>query len=404
MLKVGAVRLHTPIILAPMAGVTNPPFRRLCREFADLALRDMGMEPICGHTDGLEAGSGLYTCEMITARAVVERNRETMLMITPDPRDPVRSVQVYGVTPKNTAGAVGFLVEHGYADHIDLNFGCPVPKVTRKGGGSALPWKHDLFGQILRAAVDACATACDKTGRSRPVPVTAKIRIGIDEEHETFRDAAQIAADAGISALTLHARTTARYYSGKARWEAIKELKEAVPIPVFGNGDVFGAGDAAALLSQTGCDGVMVGRGCQGRPWIFYDLVAAHYGSEKRYRPTLKEVSRVILEHARLSVRHFGNEYRALRELRKHIGWYLRGFAVGGQCRHSLALVSSLSDLQGQLSLLEDQPYPDAADGPRGRAGGEKKPHLPEHWLDSHYLTPGQKAKIEEAEIGISGG
>lgn len=404
MLKIGEVELGTPMMLAPMAGVTNPPFRQLCREFAEAGLATVAdAEKFPGRTTGTFAPAGLYTCEMITTRALVERIPETMTMVKPDLGDPVRSVQLYGVEPAVVGAAVKILVEEELADHIDLNFGCPVPKVTRKGGGSALPWKHDLFSDVVKAAV-AASEAASKT-RSHSVPVTAKIRIGIDDDHETFRDVAKIAESAGVQALTLHARTTQQHYSGTAQWDAIKTLKEHVQIPVFGNGDIFEVTDARAVMSQTGCDGVVVGRGCQGRPWIFYDLAASMHGGTARYQPSLKEVADVVMRHAQLLVEHFDDELKALREMRKHTAWYMRGFSVGGEQRNALALVSTLEELRQRLDALDlSQEYPESAQGKRGRAGGPKRPHLPEHWLESHQLNEAQRAKIQEAEIGISGG
>nr|NLD41125.1 tRNA dihydrouridine synthase DusB [Actinomycetales bacterium] len=331
-----------------MAGVTNPPFRQLCRE--------AGLEGLPGGAGtggqdvpaGTSAGtpprgpvgpSGLYVTEMITSRALVERTPETMRMIIPEAGDPVRSVQLYGVDPATIASAIRILVEEDRADHVDLNFGCPVPKVTRKGGGAALPWKRDLFEEIVTEAVRAAESA-SKT-RSHVVPVTVKMRMGIDDAHLTYLEAGRMAARAGVAAVGLHARTAAQHYSGQARWEAIARLRENVPAgtPVLGNGDIWSAEDALAMVEQTGCEGVVVGRGCQGRPWLFTDLVAAFHGSGARVRPGLAEVAAVIRRHAELMVEHFGEEDRALRELRKHVSWYLKGYPVGGEARRTLALV-----------------------------------------------------------------
>lgn len=398
--QIGELTLGTPVMLAPMAGVTNPPFRQLCREFGEQAMHDAQAKGDVHERPGSYAPTGLYVCEMITSRALIERTPETMRMIEPDMGDPVRSIQLYGVAPAAIRESVRLLVGNGWADHIDLNFGCPVPKVTRKGGGSALPWKHDLFADIVAAAVEAA-----RAESGGLVPVTAKFRIGIDDDHETFRDVARLCEDAGIDGLTLHARTMTQHYSGEARWNAITELNEMTDLPVFGNGDVFEAEDATAMIDETGAAGVVVGRGCQGRPWLFYDLVAAAHGSNARFTPTLGEVAQVITRHAELSIEHFRDEHRAMREMRKHVGWYMRGFSVGGQARRDLGLVDSLDDLRGQLDRLDlTQTYPEAAEGRRGRAGGEKRPHLPEFWLDSHELSPEQRAKIHEAELGISGG
>ena len=407
--QLGALRLGTPVMLAPMAGVTNPPFRQLCREQGEAGMRAAGCDvdaPMreAGYIPGTYAPAGLWVCEMVTTRALVERNAETMNMIKPDLGDPVRSIQLYGVEPATTAEAVRILVAENRADHIDLNFGCPAPKVTRKGGGSALPWKLDLFRELVTAAVAASRAA--SVDRDFEVPISAKIRIGIDEDHVTFSDAAHIAEDAGIVGLTLHARTTAQHYAGHAHWDAISELVQATALPVLGNGDVFGVDDAQNLMEQTGAKGVAVGRGCQGRPWVFHDLAAYLHGSAARALPTLAEVAQTLVRHAELSIEHFNNdEHRALRELRKHMAWYLRGFAVGGEARNELALVSTLDELKDRLGNLDlDQPFPSAAEGPRGRAGSPKRPHLPDGWLDSRVLSAEQQAKIALAEIGVSGG
>ena len=403
--QLGALTLGTPVMLAPMAGVTNPPFRQLCREQGEAGLHAAGRSPkTAGHRPGTYAPAGLWVCEMVTTRALVERNAETMNMIKPDPGDPVRSIQLYGVEPATTAAAVRILVGENRADHIDLNFGCPAPKVTRKGGGSALPWKLDLFTELVASAVAASREA--SRDRDFEVPITAKIRLGVDGEHSTFRDAAAIAAGEGIVGLTLHARTMAQHYAGHADWGQIAELVADTRLPVLGNGDIFDVDDADAVMSQTGCMGVAVGRGCQGRPWLFHDLAAHMHGSDARFHPSLREVAEIVVRHAELSIEHFnGDEHRALRELRKHMAWYLRGFAVGGSARNELALVSTVAELREKLEQLDlDQSYPEAAEGPRGRAGSPKRPHLPDGWLESRRLSDAQRQRISQAEVGISGG
>lgn len=394
-MRFGNVRLGTPVVLAPMAGVTNPPFRRLCRESGEAGLRD-GDVPDSA-TGELMGPSGLYVTEMITSRALVERTPITMRMIQPDAGDPVRSVQLYGVDPATVAAAVRILVGEDRADHIDLNFGCPVPKVTRKGGGAALPWKRDLFEAIVTNAV----------GNSGDVPVTVKMRMGIDDDHITFLDAGRIAKNAGVAAVALHARTAAQHYSGDARWNEISRLKDALgdDIPVLGNGDIWSAEDALAMMKQTGCDGVVIGRGCQGRPWLFTDVVAAMHGRTERVRPSLREVGEAMVRHAALMAEHFEDELRGVRELRKHVAWYLKGYRVGGQLRHDLARVSSLDELRELLSELElDQPFPEDAEGRRGRGGGEKVPKLPDGWLDSPCLSEHERERINAAELDVSGG
>ncbi|MCI5825462.1 MAG: tRNA dihydrouridine synthase DusB [Arcanobacterium sp.] len=418
-----------------MAGVTNAPFRQLCREFAQQAVCDSGAQlqdcgvplralPIEGCPEALaaqraeprrtaarrvgnHAQAGLFVCEMITTRALIEEKPSTLQMVQPDLGDPVRSVQLYGVQPAVTAAAVRKLIELDLADHIDLNFGCPVPKVTRKGGGSALPWKTDLFRAIVSSAVHAAQCASEAVERAHTVPVTAKLRIGIDGAHQTFREAAEIAIEAGVAALTLHARTLEEHYSGHAHWERVAELVQLVggAVPVFGNGDVFEVADAERMVRETGCDGVAIGRGAQGRPWIFYDMAAAYSGSPLRAQPTLAQVAATIMRHAELMVVHWGDEFKAVRDMRKHIGWYLRGFSVGGELRSKLAVASSLVELRTLLNELDlSQPYPQAAHGARGRAGGAKRAHVPEHWLDSRTLSASEREMIQHAEIGVSGG
>ncbi|MBP3044045.1 tRNA dihydrouridine synthase DusB [Arthrobacter jiangjiafuii] len=376
-LQLGPITVDTPVILAPMAGITNKAFRRLCREY----------------------GGGLYVSEMVTSRALVERSPESMRIIEHDDDEKVRSVQLYGVDPVTVGAAIRILVEEDRADHIDLNFGCPVPKVTRKGGGSALPWKLDLFKAIVQTAV--------KEASKGNIPLTIKMRKGIDEDHLTFLDAGRIARDSGVAAVALHGRTASQFYSGKADWSAIAELREALPdIPVLGNGDIWSAEDAIAMVRETGVDGVVIGRGCQGRPWLFGDLQAAFEGSDVRHRPGLKEVSESVYRHAELLVETFGGEMMALRDIRKHMAWYFKGYVVGGDLRAQLATVPTLEVLRELLDQLDPEaPYPGAdAEGPRGRAGSPKKTALPENWLESRELNAAQKSIISAAELNISGG
>ncbi|MDF0372428.1 MULTISPECIES: tRNA dihydrouridine synthase DusB [Streptomyces] len=373
LLRIGPHTVQPPVVLAPMAGITNAPFRTLCREFS--------------------GGKGLFVSEMITTRALVERNEKTMQLIHFDASETPRSIQLYGVDPVTVGKAVRMIVDEDLADHIDLNFGCPVPKVTRKGGGSALPYKRPLLRAILREAV---AQAGD-------LPVTIKMRKGIDDDHTTYLDAGRIAVEEGVTAVALHGRTTAQHYGGTADWDAIARLKEHVPeIPVLGNGDIWSADDALRMMRETGCDGVVVGRGCLGRPWLFGDLVSAFEGTGTRQAPVLRQVADVMLRHATLLGEWIGDESRGVIDFRKHVAWYLKGFAVGSDMRRKLAVTSSLEELGAQLQELDlDQPWPDGADGPRGRTSGNNRVALPDGWLKDPYDCAGVSA---DAELDTSGG
>ena len=336
---------------------------------------------------------------MITTRALVERGEETMRLIETGPEEVPRSIQLYSVDPATARAAARILVSEDRADHIDLNFGCPVPKVTRKGGGSALPWKRDLFRSIVGAVVEE--------GARGDVPVTVKMRVGIDEHHETYLEAGLAAEAEGVAAVALHGRTAAQSYSGQADWSAIRRLKQAVTsIPVLGNGDIWSAEDALRMVAETGCDGVVVGRGCLGRPWLFADLAAAFAGSDERLTPSLGEVAATLRRHAEYLTEFYDDEGRACRDIRKHVAWYLKGFPAGSSLRNGLALVDTLADLDALLAGLDpDQPWPgDPAEGPRGRAGSPRRVALPDGWLDSRELSESQRASVAQAELSVSGG
>lgn len=388
-LNIGPLALDVPVVLAPMAGITNTAFRRLCREF----------------------GAGLYVSEMVTSRALVERRPESMRLITHHESETTRSIQLYGVDPKTVSEAVTMLVAEDLADHIDLNFGCPVPKVTRKGGGAALPWKLQLFRQIVGGAVKSAGS----------VPLTVKMRKGIDSDHLTYLEAGKAAEGAGVASIALHARTAAEFYSGQADWSAIAKLKNTITgVPVLGNGDIWSADDALRMVDETGCDGVVVGRGCLGRPWLFGDLAAAFKGGSStgsgsdpstgsgtaRIEPNLGQVAATFRRHAELLAEFFESEERACRDIRKHVAWYFKGYPVGGELRASLAMVESLAQLDDLLGILDwEYPYPGVgAEGPRGRAGTPKKTALPEHWLESKELAGSERVNLTEGEGDTSGG
>ena len=369
-LALGGLQVSPPVVLAPMAGVTNAAFRRLCRE----------------------QGAGLYVCEMVTSRGIVERDQTTTAMLRFDPGEEIRSVQIYGIDPVYVGKAVEILCgDYGVA-HVDLNFGCPVPKVTRKGGGAALPWKSRLLGEILLSAVRAATPYA--------VPVTMKMRKGIDDMHLTYLDAGRIGAESGCAAVTLHARTADQHYSGEADWQAIAELVEHVSVPVLGNGDIWEAADALTMMAQTGCAGVVVGRGCLGRPWLFRDLAAAFAGAPAPPLPTLGQVATMMRRHAELLGDLLG-EQRGCTEFRKHVAWYLKGFRVGGELRAALAMVASLAEMDALLERLDaGEAFPAGVLGaPRGRQGSPRRVVLPDGWL-----TDREGLHVDAAAEAVSSG
>lgn len=372
-IKDGGLNLTTPVVLAPMAGITNAAFRLLCRE----------------------QGAGLFVSEMVTARALVERNEETLRMIVPGEGETPRSVQLYATEPHDLARAVEMIGREDLADHIDLNFGCPVPKVTRKGGGAALPYKRRLFAELVKAAVDNAS--------KYKIPVTVKMRVGIDSVHETYLDAGMIAANLGVAWVALHARTAEQFYEGKSDWSKISNLVEHLKptgVPVLGNGDIWSGGDGVRMMVETGCVGVVVGRGCLGRPWLFADLVRALNGEGERPLPSLYEVREVMWRHAQLLVQYFESEERACRDLRKHMAWYLKGFRVEGEIRPRLGMVASLTELRSLLDLLADQPYPEeVGDSPRGRRSHGRAVSLPQGWLDD----PEELVSVDGRDSGSGG-
>jgi nifR3 family TIM-barrel protein len=369
-LALGPLEVWPPVVLAPMAGVTNYPFRAICRRF----------------------GAGLYVSEMITARPLVEGRDKTLRLADFGPEETPRSLQLYGVDPEYVGRAVERLVGEGKVDHIDMNFGCPVRKVTRKGGGAAIPVKANLLRNIVRAAVK----------HAGKVPVTIKFRLGIDDRLLTYLEAGRVGEDEGVAAVGLHARTAAQLYDGEARWDAIGELKQRLEIPVLGNGDVWEAEDALRMMRTTGCDGVIVGRGCLGRPWLFRDLADVFSGREPRDPPRLGEVAEIMLDHAQRMVDWFG-ERHAIRAFRKHATWYTKGFRGSAELRARLMTVGTLADLSSALAgIRRDEPFPPSAMRvPRGKSAGTQQVSLPDGYLDDLAdSTPPDPA----AEDAFSGG
>jgi len=366
-LQVPGLAVSPPVVLAPMAGITNRAFRRLCRE----------------------QGAALFVSEMVTARAFTERDVKTERITAFDADESPRSLQFYTVDPATIREAVTRVVAEDLADHVDLNFGCPVAKVTRKGGGSA-------FRNIVSAAV----TAAD--GR---IPITVKMRKGIDDDHLTYLTAGRIAAESGVAWVALHGRTAAQYYGGTADWDAIARLKEELAplsVPVLGNGDIWSASDAVTMVRSTGCDGVVVGRGCLGRPWLFGQLVDAFAGRQPRPDPSLADIVAVYRRHAELLQAAFG-EYVGMREIRKHHAWYFKGYTVRREVRSGLGTVESLAQIDELLADIDvDQPVPDLVAGPRGRTSGARPVALPHGWLDSRSIAEAD-TQAEET-LAVSGG
>jgi nifR3 family TIM-barrel protein len=379
-LRLGGLQVWPPVVLAPMAGVTNAPFRSLCRRHA----------------------GGLYVSEMVGARGLVEGNANSQLKASFAPDENPRSIQLYAIDPKDAADATELLVRGDGSDatgpgveHIDLNFGCPAPKVTRHGGGAALPWHRDLYAAIVDATVQAAGE----------VPVTVKLRMGIDDTHLTYLEAGRVAADLGVQAVALHARTAEQRYGPPADWSAITALVEAIDVPVLGNGDIWEAADALRMVATTGCAGVVIGRGCLGRPWLFRDLQAAFEGRPLPTPPNLGEVADLLREHAELLVAAYG-PVTGLRDLRKHTGWYLQGFPVGGALRKALNQVDTLDEVERLLADVDrDHPFDEAMRRqPRGHTTPPKRVTLPSGWLDSRTHGSTGAALPAEAAEAVSGG
>ena len=370
-LNIGPLRVWPPVVLAPMAGVTDYPFRAICRRY----------------------GAGLYVSEMITARPLAEGNQKTEKLARFGPDENPRSLQLYGVDPHFVGEAVKRLVGESWVDHIDMNFGCPVRKVTSRGGGAALPLKRRLLAGIVRAAVT-------NAGR---IPVTIKFRLGVNDELMTFLETGRIAQEEGCAAVGLHARTAAQLYAGEARWERIAELKQALRIPVLGNGDIWEAQDALRMMRSTGCDGVIVGRGCLGRPWLFRELAEVFDGKAPSTPPALGEIADVMREHAERLAAWFG-EKPALRAFRRHATWYTKGFRGSASLRERVMQMETLDDLKRILEGIDRaEPFPlSAVRVQRGKSGGTQVVSLPHGYLDDLDDTsvPEEEAGCEEMSGG----
>ncbi len=361
-----------PVVLAPMAGVTNPPYRSLCRQ----------------------RGAGLYVAEMVHAVGLGTRNPKSLQLASFAPDEPVRSIQIFGSDPESMGDAARFLVEEVGAHHIDINMGCPVRKVTGRGCGSALPMRPTLMREVIAAVVRGAGGA----------PVTTKIRLGVDDEHITWRDALEVSAGEGCSWMGVHARTAKQLYSGSADWSAITEIKSVATIPILGNGDIWEAWDALRMMRQTGCDGVIIGRGCLGRPWLFSELAAVFDGREPADPPNLGEVMVLMREHAELLVAYFG-ERKAMLEMRKWSAWYTKGFAGAARVRDRLQRIDSFDDLDTALRELDPEaPFPTTAlrMGRGKRGGSQSTVHLPHGWEQLSQLE--RPAAEHSAAVKDSGG
>jgi nifR3 family TIM-barrel protein len=376
-LRLGPLTVFPPVVLAPMAGVTNYPFRRLARGF----------------------GAGLYVSEMITARGYLLGNRLTRLLASSRPDERPRSVQIYGTDPIDLGEMARALVADG-VEHLDMNFGCPVPKVTRTGGGAAVAWKPRLLARLVRAAVAGAGG----------VPVTIKVRKGLDEHLLTYLDAGRVAEEEGAAGIGLHARTAAQLYSGTADWDAVGELAASVRIPVLGNGDVWECWDALALMRRTGCAGVIVGRGCLGRPWLFAELAAAFAGREPPPPPPFGEIVAVMDEHARLLEEFFGPDL-GMRQMRKWCAWYTQGFPGSARARNELVRVRTRAEMHAILARFDPAlPFPPAALRVRRGKGSQcQVVALPQGYLaerddDTPPRSPHTEAELAAFERALDGG
>lgn len=316
-LQIGNVKLENDLILGPMAGVTDLPFRLLCKE----------------------QGAGLLCMEMVSAKGIMYNNKNTKFLLTIDERERPVSLQLFG-SDADIISEQAKRIEELPFDILDINMGCPVPKIVNNGDGSALMKNPLLAGEII-----------EKTARAIQKPVTVKIRKGFDEEHINAVEMAHIAQESGAAAIAVHGRTREQYYSGKADWEIIRKVKEAVKIPVIGNGDVWTPQDAIDMRKQTGCDGVMIGRGAQGNPWIFKQILHYEQTGELLEKPSPQEVTEMILRHAKMQM-EFKGEYIGMREIRKHVAWYTAGYKNSAKLRGKINETETYEELKELLSHL----------------------------------------------------
>ena len=316
-LQIGNVKLENDLILGPMAGVTDLPFRLLCKE----------------------QGAGLLCMEMVSAKGIMYNNKNTKFLLTIDERERPVSLQLFG-SDADIISEQAKRIEELPFDILDINMGCPVPKIVNNGDGSALMKNPLLAGEII-----------EKTARAIQKPVTVKIRKGFDEEHINAVEMAHIAQESGAAAIAVHGRTREQYDSGKADWEIIRKVKEAVKIPVIGNGDVWTPQDAIDMRKQTGCDGVMIGRGAQGNPWIFKQILHYEQTGELLEKPSPQEVTEMILRHAKMQM-EFKGEYTGMREIRKHAAWYTAGYKNSAKLRGKINETETYEELKELLSHL----------------------------------------------------
>lgn len=316
-LKIGNVLLENSYVLGPMAGVTDLPFRLLCKE----------------------QGAGLLCMEMVSAKGIFYNNKNTESLLQIHPKEVPVSLQLFGSDPKIVSEMAKRIEERPFSI-LDINMGCPVPKVVRNGEGSALMKNPKLVYELVSATVKAIKK-----------PVTVKIRKGFDDEHVNAVEIAKVIEEAGAAAVAVHGRTREQYYSGKADWEIIRQVKEAVSIPVIGNGDVTSGEQAIAMRKQTGCDGVMIARGAQGNPWIFSELLEYEKTGELPDRPDVEEIKKTMLRHAKLQIEYKG-DFTGIREMRKHVAWYTKGLHGAARLRDQINQVESYAELENLLTSL----------------------------------------------------